>query len=100
MSLKNLSFEKPNNYLTDSIKLAYYVLKKGGSYPLILNTANEVAVNYFLEKKIKFLDILKIKKKILSKSKNYKINKIDDVYTIDEKIRLLTTEYIDSKWKF
>ena len=100
IKIKNLSFEKPNNYLMDSIKLAYYVLKKGSSYPLIFNTANEVAVNYFLEKKIKFLDILKIIKKILSKSKNYKINKIDDVYTIDEKIRLLTTEYIDSKWKF
>ena len=100
IKIKNLSFEKPNNYLMDSIKLAYYVLKKGGSYPLILNTANEVAVNYFLEKKIKFLDILKIIKKILSKIKNYKINKIDDVYTIDEKIRLSTSEYINSKWKF
>ena len=100
IKIKNLSFEKPNNYLMDSIKLAYYVLKKGGSYPLIFNTANEVAVNYFLEKKIKFLDILKIIKKILSKSKNYKINKIDDVYTIDEKIRLSTSEYINSKWKF
>ena len=100
IKIKNLSFEKPNNYLMDSIKLAYYVLKKGGSYPLIFNTANEVAVNYFLEKKIKFLDILKIIKKILSKSKNYKINKIQDVYTIDEKIRLLTSEYINSKWKF
>ena len=100
IKIKNLSFEKPNNYLMGSIKLAYYVLKKGGSYPLIFNTANEVAVNYFLEKKIKFLDILKIIKKILSKSKNYKINKIDDVYTIDEKIRLSTSEYINSKWKF
>ena len=100
IKIKNLSFEKPNNYLMDSIKLAYYVLKKGGSYPLIFNTANEVSVNYFLEKKIKFLDILKIIKKILSKSKNYKINKIDDVYTIDEKIRLSTSEYINSKWKF
>ena len=100
IKIKNLSFEKPNIYLMDSIKLAYYVLKKGGSYPLIFNTANEVAVNYFLEKKIKFLDILKIIKKILSKSKNYKINKVEDVYTIDEKIRLLTSEYINSKWKF
>ena len=52
IKIKNLSFEKPNNYLMGSIKLAYYVLKKGGSYPLIFNTANEVSVNYFLEKKI------------------------------------------------
>ena len=94
LKIKNLTFEKPNINLMDSINLSYYVLKKGGSYPLIFNTANEVAVSFFLKKKIKFLDILKIIKKILSKSENYKIKTIDDIYSIDKKIRILTSEYI------
>jgi len=97
LKIKNLTFEKPNINLMDSINLSYYVLKKGGSYPLIFNTANEVAVSFFLKKKIKFLDILKIIKKILSKSENYKINTVDDIYSIDKKIRILTTEYIKNK---
>ena len=99
--IKKFTFEKPNINLLDSIKLSYYVLKKGGSYPLIFNAANEIAVNFFLKNKIKFMDIIKIVKKILSKSKNYKINSINDIYTTDEKIRNLTKEYINrNKWKF
>ena len=94
LKIKTLTFEKTNAHLIDSINLAYYVLKKGGSYPLIFNTANDVAVSYFLKEKIHFLDILKIIKKILSKSENYKINTIDDIYSIDKKIRILTSEYI------
>ena len=54
---------------------------------------------FFGFKKIEqyFLDILKIIKKILSKSENYKINTIDDIYSIDKKIRILTSEYIKNK---
>ena len=60
IKLKGLSFEKPNEFLKVSLKMAKYVLCKGGSYPLIMNASNEVAVKYFLNNKIKFLDIIKI----------------------------------------
>ena len=39
---KKLTFEKINNYLKEPIDIAYHVLQKGGSYPLILNSANEI----------------------------------------------------------
>ena len=101
LKIKKLTFEKPNINLLDSIKLSYYVLKNGGSYPLIFNAANEIAVSFFLENKIKFMDIIKIVKKILSMSKNYKINNINDIYIVDERIRILTKEYINkNRWKF
>ena len=94
LKTKKLTFEKINNNLKDSIDTAYYVLQKGGSYPLILNSANEVAVKFFLEKKIKFIDIIKIVKNILVKSKKNKINNIEDIYLTDKYIRELTTDYI------
>ena len=101
LKIKKLTFEKTNINLLDSIKLSYYVLKNGGSYPLIFNAANEIAVSFFLENKIKFMDIIKIVKKILSMSKNYKINNINDIYIADERIRILTKEYINkNRWKF
>ena len=101
LKIKKLTFEKPNINLLDSIKLSYYVLKNGGSYPLTFNAANEIAVSFFLENKIKFMDIIKIVKKILSMSKNYKVNNINDIYIIDERIRILTKEYINkNRWKF
>ena len=101
LKIKKLTFEKTNINLLDSIKLSYYVLKNGGSYPLIFNAANEIAVSFFLENKIKFMDIIKIVKRILSMSKNYKINNINDIYIVDERIRILTKEYINkNRWKF
>ena len=101
LKIKKLTFEKTNINLLDSIKLSYYVLKNGGSYPLIFNAANEIAVSFFLENKIKFMDIIKNVKKILSMSKNYKINNINDIYIVDERIRILTKEYINkNRWKF
>jgi len=94
LKTKKLTFEKINNNLKDSIDTAYYVLQKGGSYPLILNSANEVAVKFFLEEKIKFIDIIKIVKNILVKSKKNKINNIEDIYLTDKYIRELTKDYI------
>ena len=42
------------------VKLAYDAIKAGGSFPVILNVANDLAVNLFLNRKISFLDIPKI----------------------------------------
>ncbi|MBK47978.1 MAG: 1-deoxy-D-xylulose-5-phosphate reductoisomerase [Pelagibacteraceae bacterium] len=92
--IRNLSFEKPNIHLIDSINLAYYVLKKGGPYSLIFNAANEVAVKFFLKQKIKFMDIIKIVKKIISISKKHSINNLEDIYSVDKYIRELTEDYI------
>ena len=99
IKLKQFTFEKINKNLVHSINLAYSVLMKGKAYPLVFNASNEIAVNYFLNKKIKFLDIVKIVKNMLSKSKNYKINSINDIYMIDNEIRFLTEEFINKKWK-
>ncbi len=52
-----LSFEKPNTTLFRCLPLAYQALKKGGNMPCILNAANEILVNAFLNDKIKFFDI-------------------------------------------
>ena len=47
------------------------------------------------------MDILKIVKKMLSNSKNYKIKKLKDIYNIDKNIRVLTNEYVNNnKWNF
>jgi len=94
IKLKELSFEKPNKFLKVSLNMAKYVLSKGGSYPLVMNASNEVAVKYFLNNKIKFLDIIKIVKYILKNSKKKKINTLDDVYEADIIARDQTEKYI------
>ena len=52
-----LTFEQPDMQNFRNLALAYEALKKGGNMPCILNAANEVAVDAFLQEKISFLQI-------------------------------------------
>lgn len=53
----NLNFEEPDNERFRCLKIAYEVLKKEGSYPVVMNAANEIAVELFLNNRIKFHQI-------------------------------------------
>lgn len=55
-----LEFEKPDLNKFECLNLAYEATKIGGNMPAVLNSANEVAVDLFLNNKIKFLDIPKL----------------------------------------
>lgn len=50
----NLQFERPDFSRFPCLRLAYEALKAGGATPAILNAANEVAVQAFLDRKIGF----------------------------------------------
>ncbi|MEJ2032364.1 MAG: 1-deoxy-D-xylulose-5-phosphate reductoisomerase [Deltaproteobacteria bacterium] len=54
---KDLSFEPPDYTLFPALKLAYQVCKRGGILPAVLNAANEIAVDAFLNGKIRFPEI-------------------------------------------
>jgi len=56
----NLTFEKPNTKLFKCLDLAFKAIKIGGTMPAVLNAANEMAVENFINGKIKFLDIPKL----------------------------------------
>lgn len=61
----NLSFFKPDTERFPCLQLAYDAMKTGGTAPAILNAANEIAVQYFLENKARFLQIPQIIEKVL-----------------------------------
>lgn len=52
-----LTFEKPDTTVFSCLKLAYEAIKIGGTMPAVLNAANEIAVEKFIQKEISFLDI-------------------------------------------
>src|SRR5215470_13754027 len=51
----HLTFEKPDTICFHSLNLAFEAIRQGGNMPCILNAANEIVVNAFLQDKIKFL---------------------------------------------
>ena len=57
-SLKEgMSFYPADRSVFKTIDLAYEACREGGSYPVVLNGANEVLVDLFLHGKIRFIDI-------------------------------------------
>lgn len=74
-SLKELTFFEPDLIKFKCLKLAYDVMEQGGTAPCILNAANEIAVEKFLNKEIKFTEIPDLI--------NYSLNGIKDNSTID-----------------
>ncbi len=59
-SLGKLEFEKPDMDTFYGLKLAYEAGEKGGSLPTVFNAANELAVRQFLNREIKYLEIVEI----------------------------------------
>jgi 1-deoxy-D-xylulose-5-phosphate reductoisomerase len=90
--IKSLNFLKPDTEKFPLLKLAVECGKKGGVYPTVLTVADEIAVNYFLEERIKFTDIHKIILETLEKFDYNKLDSVDDVFYIIEKTTNLATE--------
>lgn len=58
--LGRITFEKPDTETFSGLKLAYEAAKRGGNIPTAFNAANELAVQYFLNNRIRFLDIYEL----------------------------------------
>jgi 1-deoxy-D-xylulose-5-phosphate reductoisomerase len=56
-SIGQLSFFPPDTETFPCLSLAYEAARKGGTLPAVLNAANEVAVNAFLDHRLNFLGI-------------------------------------------
>jgi 1-deoxy-D-xylulose-5-phosphate reductoisomerase len=81
--LKNLTFEHPDFDKFECLNLAYDVIRLGGSYPVVLNGSNEAAVELFLNKKIKFLQIPYLIKSALDKHSNHNRLHLENIIEID-----------------
>ena len=84
---QSMTFEKPDFKKFRCLQMAYDAGKKGGSAPIVLNAANEVAVNDFLMGKISFLDIEKTVEKALCEHNIIYNLSLDDIFEIDNEIR-------------
>lgn len=81
--LSKLTFEEVDVEKFSFLKLAYEVGKKGNSYPAVFNTADDVAVNAFLDGKIKFVDIYKLVRSAIDAHTPFEIKEIEDINEIE-----------------
>lgn len=96
-SLKNfskLSFYKPDFKKFPGLKLGWDALQNPFCSPIVLNAANEIAVDAFLKNKIKFTNIYDIVDKTLNFYNPTIPNNIDDVIEIDKISRMHSLKFI------
>ena len=87
--ISKLTFEKPDMDTFKCLKIAYEVGKRAALITTDLNGANEVAVQLFLDRQIKFLEIAEIIEKTLREFKDEckKELNLDNIIALDKKVR-------------
>ncbi|MGB9668557.1 MAG: 1-deoxy-D-xylulose-5-phosphate reductoisomerase [Thermosulfidibacteraceae bacterium] len=95
-SITRLSFNSPDYNRFPLLKLTREILQKEEDYLFIaLNTANDIAVNAFLEGRIRFLDIYKVVNKTLILSKPTNISTLEDTLSYTKLVKSYTKKVIE-----
>jgi len=90
-----LTFEEPDIERFPCLGIAQAAMRTGGAAPTILNAANEVAVEAFLTRRIKFLDIPRVIEGTLADGRAGRSNAsdIDGVLEVDHQARRIAGEF-------
>ncbi len=92
--ISQLVFEKPNLEKFQCLKLAFEAIEKGHSYQVVLNAANEVLVDAFLNKKITYTQIPKGIQKMLDSHKPMELKTVEEILELDKKVKDETRKMI------
>lgn len=90
-----LTFEKPDMELFRNLSLAFEALRIGGNMPCIMNAANEIVVEAFLQNRISFLDMPAVIEKTMEKVPVIANPGLEDFQQSDCDARRIAGEMID-----
>ena len=82
--ISGLEFEQPDLEKFPCLRLAFDALKTGGTMPAVLNAANEITVQAFLDGKIKLSDISLINEKVMTNHEPETVSSLEKVLEIDD----------------
>lgn len=94
MDYPELTFEQPDKETFLNLSLAYKALEKGGNLACILNAANEIAVEAFLNDQIKFLEIAEVNQKCMEQISFIKTPSYEDYVATDSETRKFANSLI------
>lgn len=95
--MQPLTFEKPDTDTFRALALAYEAGKIGGSMPCVMNAANEIAVEAFLNEQISFLDIYDIIEDEMLSHITLVSPELEDLFEIDAKTRQNVKEKLSKR---
>ena len=92
--MSNLSFEAPKKDLFPCLQLAYDALEIGGTMPAVLNAANEVAVEAFLQREISFLQIAEMIHEVMNRHICISKPSLEEILEIDKWARAYSRQEV------
>jgi 1-deoxy-D-xylulose-5-phosphate reductoisomerase len=81
--ISHLSFEQPDLDKFPCLALAYRALRTGGTLPAVLNAANEISVQAFLDGKIRLSEIAQINEKVMNLHETEAANSLEIILEAD-----------------
>ena len=90
-----LTFERPDTETFRNLALAFEALNRGGNMPCVLNAANEVVVEEFLQDRIGFLQMSDVVEQCLSKMNYVASPGLEDYVNTDKETRIKAKELIN-----
>ncbi|MDD5320188.1 MAG: 1-deoxy-D-xylulose-5-phosphate reductoisomerase [Methylococcales bacterium] len=92
--VRRMDFEEPNLERFPCLRLAYRAVNEGGIMPTVLNAANEIAVDAFLNEQIRFTDIPVIIEHCMDSVAVKPADSLDIVLEADQHARLVSKQII------
>jgi 1-deoxy-D-xylulose-5-phosphate reductoisomerase len=93
--INNLTFSEPDRRTFRNLDLAFEAINKGGNMPCILNAANEIAVEAFLNERLSFTGMSDMIEKAMNIVDFVSEPSLDDYLETDKKTRLICKELIN-----
>jgi 1-deoxy-D-xylulose-5-phosphate reductoisomerase len=95
LAIGQLDFEPPDHLRFPSLGLARAAARAGGTAPTVLNAANEVAVEAFLDGRLNFVGISTVIDKVLQRLDSCPVKALGDVLDADGEARRLAVSLIE-----
>jgi 1-deoxy-D-xylulose-5-phosphate reductoisomerase len=92
--ISRLTFEAPDPVKFPALRLAREALRENGAAPLVMNAANEIAVDAFLDGRVGFLDIVRIVEAMMEACPVPPPSTIEEVLSFDAEVRRATREFV------
>lgn len=92
--IADLTFEQPDTSRFRNLSLAYQAIEQGGNMPCVLNAANEIVVNAFLNNQVGFLQMSDIIEQVMAQASFIANPTYDDYVQTDQQTRALTRSLI------
>lgn len=94
----NLSFEQPDLEKFPCLALAFRALRTGGTLPAVLNAANEISVQAFLDGKIRLSEIAQINENVMNLHEIETANSLEIILSADNWARKEAENLIKSSY--